>query len=101
MGGAIGETAGAGFGNPLVLTLTIVGTVLALVGMVYISFVAKKEFARIAEQQQQLEMGGDKKENDETTIPISSAPQEEEENEEVNAGNEETTKNENEDEDSK
>merc|ERR1712003_470667 len=51
MGGAIGESVG--FADPVVLTVTIAGTILAIIGMVYISFVAKKEFAKIAEQQQQ------------------------------------------------
>merc|ERR1719410_2015062 len=49
--GAIGESVG--FADPVVLTVTIAGTILAIIGMVYISFVAKKEFAKIAEQQQQ------------------------------------------------
>merc|ERR1740123_2004418 len=48
--GAIGESVG--FADPVVLTVTIVGTVLAIIGMVYISIVAKKEFAKIAAAQQ-------------------------------------------------
>merc|ERR1712087_641380 len=47
--GAIGDSVG--FTDPVVLTVTIVGTVLAVVGMVYISIVAKREFARIAAEQ--------------------------------------------------
>ena len=48
--GAIGESVGFG-DDPIVLTITIVGTVLAIVGMVYISWIAKKEFNKIAERQ--------------------------------------------------
>ena len=55
--GAIGESVD-GF-DPVVLTVTIVGTVLAVAGMIYISYVAKKEFAKIAEQQKQKEMDAD------------------------------------------
>merc|ERR1712154_257469 len=57
--GAIGESVG--FADPVVLTVTIVGTVVALIGMIYISWVAKKEFAKIAAEQQEVEMenGGD------------------------------------------
>lgn len=57
--GAIGSSAGSGFDNPLVLTFTIVGTVIAIAGMVYISYVAKKEFNKIAEQHQQNAMDAD------------------------------------------
>merc|ERR1712154_464829 len=52
--GAIGESVG--FADPVVLTVTIVGTVVAVIGMVYISFVAKKEFAKIAEQQKEKDV---------------------------------------------
>merc|ERR1712154_468035 len=60
--GAIGESVG--FADPVVLTVTIVGTVVAVIGMVYISFVAKKEFAKIAEQQKEKDGGGDVEEAD-------------------------------------
>ena len=49
--GAIGESIGFG-DDPIVLSITIVGTVLAIIGMIYISWVAKKEFDKIAEAQQ-------------------------------------------------
>merc|ERR1712154_600852 len=62
--GAIGESVG--FADPVVLTVTIVGTILAIIGMVYISFVAKKEFAKIAEQQKQKDMEDDP----ESGVPI-------------------------------
>ena len=61
--GAIGDSVG--FTDPVVLTLTIVGTVLAIIGMVYISIVAKKEFKKIAEKQQESERtaGNEEEEN--------------------------------------
>jgi len=49
--GAIGESVG--LADPVVLTVTIVGTILAIVGMVYISIVAKREFAKIAAAQEE------------------------------------------------
>ena len=55
--GAIGDSVNAL--DPVVLGVTIGGTILAIVGMVYISYVAKKEFAKIAEQQKQQEMDAD------------------------------------------
>ena len=51
--GAIGDSVG--FTDPVVLSVTIVGTVLAIVGMVYISWVAKKEFNKIANQQRMID----------------------------------------------
>lgn len=48
--GAIGESVGFG-DDPIVLIVTIVGTVLAIAGMVYISWIAKKEFNKIASRQ--------------------------------------------------
>ena len=53
--GAIGDSVNAL--DPVVLGVTIGGTILAIVGMVYISYVAKKEFAKIAAQQKLTEMG--------------------------------------------
>ena len=50
--GAIGESVSIR-DNPTILILTIVGTVLAIIGMIYLSFVAKKEFATIAAENQQ------------------------------------------------
>ena len=55
--GAIGESVNGL--DPVVLGITIGGTILAIIGMVYISYVAKKEFAKIAEQQKQAEMDAD------------------------------------------
>eukprot|EP00486_Rosalina_sp_Unknown_P001727 CAMPEP_0201568688 /NCGR_PEP_ID=MMETSP0190_2-20130828/9906_1 /ASSEMBLY_ACC=CAM_ASM_000263 /TAXON_ID=37353 /ORGANISM="Rosalina sp." /LENGTH=129 /DNA_ID=CAMNT_0047990087 /DNA_START=772 /DNA_END=1161 /DNA_ORIENTATION=- len=55
--GAIGESVDGL--DPVVLGVTIGGTILAIIGMVYISYVAKKEFAKIAEQQKQAEMDAD------------------------------------------
>ena len=43
--GAIGESVNAL--DPVVLSVTIVGTVLAIVGMVYISYVAKKNLPKL------------------------------------------------------
>merc|ERR1712154_435179 len=54
--GAIGDSASVGLTNPTVLTVTIVGTLFAVVGMIYISFVAKKEFSKIANEQAEKEM---------------------------------------------
>ena len=54
--GAIGDSAKVGLSNPTVLTVTIVGTLIAVIGMIYISYVAKKEFSKIAEQQKEKEM---------------------------------------------
>ena len=41
--GAIGETVSLR-DNPTILIITIVGTVIAIIGMIWISFVAKKKF---------------------------------------------------------
>ena len=52
--GAIGDSVG--FTDPVILTVTIVGTIVAVIGMIYISWIAKKEFNKIAElRQQQIE----------------------------------------------
>eukprot|EP01083_Nonionella_stella_P031602 86556_1 len=51
--GAVGESVNAF--DPVVLTVTIVGTIAAVAGMVYISIVAKEEFAKIAAQQEDQE----------------------------------------------
>ena len=65
--GAIGDSVG--FADPVVLTVTIVGTILAIVGMVYISIVAKREFAKIAAQQQDdEETAAGAEEEQETTL---------------------------------
>ena len=45
---ALTDASKVGFSNPTVLIITIVGTVVALIGMVYIGFVAKKEFKKLA-----------------------------------------------------
>ena len=42
------DTASVGFSNPTVLIITIVGTVAALIGMIYMGYIAKKEFNKLA-----------------------------------------------------
>eukprot|EP01083_Nonionella_stella_P275113 934286_1 len=64
--GAIGDSVGL-TDNPVVLAVTIVGTIFAIIGMIYLSYVAKKEFAKIAERQKQAEQDADiENENTET-----------------------------------
>ena len=48
---SIAELSSVGFGShPVLLIMTIVGTVVAIIGVVYISYVAKKEFNKMAEE---------------------------------------------------
>eukprot|EP01084_Bolivina_argentea_P253432 425684_1 len=47
---ALTDAGSIGLKNPTVLIFTIVGTVVALIGMIYIGYVAKKEFNKLANQ---------------------------------------------------
>ena len=45
---ALTDASQVGFGNPTVLIITIVGTVFAVIGMVYVGYIAKREFNKLA-----------------------------------------------------
>ena len=53
--GAIGESVGFE-DDPIVLIVTVVGTVIAVIGMLCISWIAKKEFNKLAEQETHRQM---------------------------------------------
>lgn len=48
--GALADADSVGFKDPIVLIITIVGTVIAIIGMVYVAWLAKKQFTKLAEQ---------------------------------------------------
>merc|ERR1712130_12146 len=45
---ALTDASQVGFSNPTVLIVTIAGTVIAVIGMVYVGFIAKREFNKLA-----------------------------------------------------
>ena len=54
---ALTDASQVGFSNNVVLILTIVGTVITVIGMVWMGYIAKKEFNKMAQDIQATEIG--------------------------------------------
>ena len=65
---ALTDAGSIGFSNPTVLILTIIGTVVALIGMIYIAYISKKEFNKLAAQLEEHEMDESNNDNNDESV---------------------------------